>query len=184
MDAALDIVRAGGVQELSMRTLTQRLGVAVGATYRHVAGKEELLEACARRIYEQVVDGPRPADADPMVWVRDLIIRLIDVLGDYPGLAPWVVQHGRLDATRLTPAVMEALTASGLGPDETRRTMHVLFFFIQGALLTDYRKIMLSVGVTDYADQLRLDIDHILAPRAPARKPAARTRKSARTRAS
>jgi hypothetical protein len=82
-------------------------------------------------------------------------------------MAPWVVQRGQLDTTRLAPLVSEALGAGGMTEDDRRRTMHVLFFFIQGALLADYRRVMESVGVSDYAAELRQDIDHILAPRVP-----------------
>jgi AcrR family transcriptional regulator len=165
VDAALELLRRGGVQGLSMRSLTERLGVAVGATYRHVRGKDELLEACARRLYDQVADQRRPADADPLEWLRNVIIGLIEVMGNYPGMAPWVVQRGQWDTTRLAPIVSEALAASGMAEDDRRRTMHVLFFFIQGVLLADYRRVMLSVGVADYAEQLRQDIDYLLAPR-------------------
>jgi AcrR family transcriptional regulator len=167
VDAALEILRRGGVPALSMRSLTERLGVAVGATYRHVRGKEDLLEACARRIYDRVAEQRRPPGADPLEWLRELMIGLMEAMGEYPGMAPWIVRSGRLDTTRLAPVVSEALAEGGV-PDEHRRTtMHVLFFFIQGALLADYRRVMVSVGVSDYAGQLRQDIDHILAPRVP-----------------
>jgi AcrR family transcriptional regulator len=173
--AALEIVRTGGVEALSMRSLTDHLGVAVGATYRHVSGKDELLAACARRIFEQIVESDGPPDDDPIPWLRDLLLRLIDTLADYPGLAPWLVRHGTMESNRLRPAVTAALAATGMDEAEMLRTMHVLFFFVNGALLTDYRTLSLRVGVTDHAEQLRLDIEFILSPRMP-RRPATQVR--------
>lgn len=165
VDAALEIVRAGGVQQLSMRSLTERLGVSLGATYRHVRGKQELLEACARRIFAEVADvAPDELPQDPAGTLRDIILRLIDVVGSYPGLAPWINRNIRLDSTALTPMFTEVLAEAGRSPEQIRRTMNVLFFFVQGALLADYRSVLGSLGATDYADQLRLDVEYILNP--------------------
>ncbi|MCU1690975.1 MAG: hypothetical protein JWM64_66 [Frankiales bacterium] len=165
VDVAMELLREEGVDKFSMRHLTTRLGVAVGATYRHVPGKQELLDLCLRRIYAEV-DRPRGEDEDPRVWVRDLIVRLLEVMAEYPGMAAWSAQNSRLDASNLTPAVVEALETSGVSPDEAARTMHVLYFFVAGALAVDYKGVMARVGVADYAENLRRDIDHILTPRA------------------
>jgi AcrR family transcriptional regulator len=164
VDVALDLLREEGVAKFSMRHLTNRLGVAVGATYRHVPGKQELLTLCLARIYAEV-DRPRGEDEDPRAWVSELIVRLFEVMAGYPGMAAWSAQNGRLDASNLTPAVVSALETSGVGPDEARRTMHVLYFFVAGALSVDYRGVMSRVGVEDYAANLRNDINHILSPR-------------------
>ena len=177
VDAALEIVRANGVQGLNMRSLTDRLGVSLGATYRHVRGKQELLEACARRIFAEVAEGaPGELPLDAPKALRDILVRLIDTVGTYPGLAPWINQNIRLDSTALTPLFMEALGEAGRTPEQIRRIMHVLVFYVQGALLADFRQVLRSVGVDDYADQLRLDIEHIMGPErflAPGEAPSA-----------
>jgi AcrR family transcriptional regulator len=164
VDVAMELLREEGVATFSMRHLTTRLGVAVGATYRHVPGKQELLTLCLARIYAEV-DRPRGEDEDPRAWVRDLIVRLFEVMAQSPGMAAWSAQNGRLDSSNLTPAVIEALETSGVGPEEAGRMMHVLFFFVAGALSVDYKAVMERVGVQDYAENLRQDIDHILSPR-------------------
>src|SRR3981081_4526352 len=56
--AALDTHPERGVAGLSMRVLSQRLGVSLGATYRHVPNKDELLRLVAADLYARVV----PAD--------------------------------------------------------------------------------------------------------------------------
>lgn len=165
VDVAMELLRDVGVDKFSMRHLTTRLGVAVGATYRHVSGKQELLDLCLRRIYAQV-DRARDEDEDPRVWVRDLIVRLFEVMAEYPGMASWSALNSRLDAANLTPAVIEALETTGVSPVEAARIMHVLYFFVAGALAVDYKGVMARVGIEDYAENLRGDIDHILTPRA------------------
>jgi AcrR family transcriptional regulator len=161
VDTALELLRERGVEAFSMRHLTTRLGVAVGATYRHVPNKGDILSACVQRIYEKV-ERPREPGEDPVVWVRDLLVRLVEVMGDFPGLAGWAAQNGRREASRLHPPVTEALLQSGLSSDQARRTMDVLFFFVTGALTVDYRRVMAAAGVEDYAENLRGDIEHIL----------------------
>jgi AcrR family transcriptional regulator len=161
VDVAMELLREQGVEKFSMRQLTGRLGVAVGATYRHVSGKQELLDLCLRRIYAEA-DRPRQPDEDPRAWVRELLVRLFEVMSLYPGMSTWSAQYARLDAGTLTPPVVEALVTAGLDQEEARRTMHVLFFFIAGALTMDYPKVMARVGVDDYLDALRGDIEHIL----------------------
>lgn len=161
VDTALELLRERGVDAFSMRHLTSRLGVAVGATYRHVANKGDILNACVQRIYEQV-ERPRSQGEDPLTWVRDALVRLVEVMGEYPGLAAWTAQNGRRDASRLNVPVSEALLEGGLDAATARRTMDVLFFFVTGALTVDYRLVMAAAGVEDYTDKLRGDIEHIL----------------------
>ncbi|MCW2620735.1 MAG: putative TetR-family transcriptional regulator [Frankiales bacterium] len=161
VDVAMQLLREQGVEKLSMRQLSTRLGVAVGATYRHVSGKQELLELCLRRIYTEA-DRPREPNEDPRAWVRELLVRLFEVMSNYQGMSAWSAANARLDAVSLTPPVVEALITAGMDQDQASRTMHVLYFFIAGALTTDYRSLMARVGVQDYLGSLRKDIDHIL----------------------
>src|ERR1700730_17422619 len=49
VDAALRIVEAEGVAQLSMRKLAAELGVAVTAIYWHVGNREALIEALIER---------------------------------------------------------------------------------------------------------------------------------------
>src|ERR1700722_3475006 len=58
VSAALDIIAERGVAGLSMRLLSQRLGVSLGATYRHVPNKDDLLRLVAANLYARV----EPAD--------------------------------------------------------------------------------------------------------------------------
>lgn len=47
LDAALEMIRESGVEELSMRKLADRVGVSRTAPYHHFADKHELLSAIA-----------------------------------------------------------------------------------------------------------------------------------------
>ena len=54
LDAALSIVEAEGVDRLSMRALSAKLGMAVTAIYWHVGNKQDLLAALVERIGTEV----------------------------------------------------------------------------------------------------------------------------------
>lgn len=52
--AALEMVRGGGVDGLSMRALATRMGVTAPAFYAHFASREDLLRACAQKGYDEL----------------------------------------------------------------------------------------------------------------------------------
>lgn len=60
IDAALALLDEVGLDGLTTRALAERLGVRVGALYWHVASKQELLNAVADRIAEELIAGEQP----------------------------------------------------------------------------------------------------------------------------
>jgi AcrR family transcriptional regulator len=133
---ALQIIEERGVDGLTMRLLSDRLGVALGATYRHVANKHALLQLVARVLYSQVsetVDDKR-GGLDRTRW---LLIRFRDVFGRYPGMASYLADHlSELGSPELLKSITEALLAAGLSPKGAARVTRTLFFYTAGAMLT------------------------------------------------
>src|SRR6201986_4663262 len=83
--AALDIIAERGVPGLSMRLLSQRLGVSLGATYRHVPNKNELLRLVARDLYARI--NPADDSADEFEQAKRVMLQIHGLLGAYPGMA-------------------------------------------------------------------------------------------------
>ena len=52
IDAALELLAAGGIEELSLRAVARRAGVSAMAPYRHYPDKESLLAAVAQRGFQ------------------------------------------------------------------------------------------------------------------------------------
>src|SRR5579859_7503264 len=77
--AALEIITERGVAGLSMRLLSQRLGVALGATYRHVPNKDELLRLVAADLYARVVPAD-DTDGDEFGRAKHVMLQIHDVL--------------------------------------------------------------------------------------------------------
>src|ERR1700744_6686809 len=84
--AALYIIAERGVAGLSMRLLSQRLGVSLGATYRHVPNKDDLLRLVAADLYARIT----PADdagGDEFDQAKHVMLQVHDLLAAYPGIA-------------------------------------------------------------------------------------------------
>jgi TetR/AcrR family transcriptional regulator, tetracycline repressor protein len=86
VDAALEVMAQHGLESVSFRTVSMRLGVDGKALYTYVSGKDDLLAAMFDRAIEQLdvpaADDPRPA-AD---WLVDLLVSYRRLLMANPDL--------------------------------------------------------------------------------------------------
>lgn len=113
VDAALTIIRADGLDALSMRRLSRELGRSQMAAYSHVTDKQELLDLVARRTLADV----RIPTADDGPWdtqLRLLIERSDAQLRRHPGIASLLLQRMLYSDWRLVDALMAILLEAGL----------------------------------------------------------------------
>ena len=89
--AAIEIIAERGVEGLSMRHLSERLGVALGATYKHVPDKHTLLRLVAEVLYARI----EPADdvVDEFEQAKSVMLQVHEVLAAHPGMAEYIAQH-------------------------------------------------------------------------------------------
>ncbi|MGC5022668.1 TetR/AcrR family transcriptional regulator [Micromonospora sp. DT47] len=115
-----------GIESVSMRRLSQELGVVPMALYKHVANKDELLDGMVDMVVAEI-DAPDP-DLDWRSAVRARILSARRVLLRHP----WArrVMESR---TKPTPAVLTYMdstiamfVAGGLSIDLTHHVMHAL----------------------------------------------------------
>jgi AcrR family transcriptional regulator len=144
--AALEIIAERGVAGLSMRVLSQRLGVALGATYRHVPNKDELLRLVAAHLYAQI----RPADdtdGDGFDQAKHVMLQIHDVLAAYPGMAAHIAQNiPEFTSEHLARLITDPLQAAGLSADEAARIVFTLILLNAGHML-----IRVPAGLEDEA---------------------------------
>jgi AcrR family transcriptional regulator len=145
LDVALAIIEEHGVDGLTMRRLSTRLGVALGATYHHVKNKDALLVLVARSLFDRV---ELPASDDPRDWtvqIRDVLLSLTDVFTGQGELAAWVLAHFEATAPSEIMIRMRGILAkAGFGPDATEEALVPLFFYVAG---------MLVGGFTNFGDE-------------------------------
>ena len=129
--AAVARADKGGVEALSMRPLAEELGVVPMALYKHLANKEELLDAMVDAVMGEVNDVVSQIDARSQAWkpaVRRRILRAREVFLRHPWAPGLMVLR-----TTMTPAVLryfDSLTGifrgAGFSIDLTHHAMHAL----------------------------------------------------------
>ncbi|NIH86897.1 TetR/AcrR family transcriptional regulator [Amycolatopsis granulosa] len=137
LDAALRLVGENGLGGLSMRKLAAELGVEAMSLYNHVAGKQDLLDGVAARVFEQV------ALPDPgLPWderLRALGLNAFETLNRHPAVvrALTAEQANPLSegAVRLMDAIVGALLDAGLDEDHAARAYRSLIGMVFGAVL-------------------------------------------------
>ena len=135
VEAALALARRDGLDALTMRRLADELDVTAMATYRHVAGKADLLQAMAEQVWDSVLQLPLDElPDDPLERVVAALVRARHALLDHGDLAlvaawrptpsPSVVANvsSVVDAlrdlgftTEQIPAAYSTLVVTGLG---------------------------------------------------------------------
>jgi AcrR family transcriptional regulator len=134
VSAALDIIAERGVPGLSMRLLSQRLGVSLGATYRHVPNKNELLRLVAADLYARV----RPADdcEDKFEQAKRVMLQIHDLLAAYPGMAAHIAQNvPEFYSRSVASLITDPLQAAGLSRAEASRIVFALVLLNAGHML-------------------------------------------------
>jgi AcrR family transcriptional regulator len=134
VSAALEIIAERGVPGLSMRVLSQRLGVALGATYRHVPNRNELLRLVAADLYARI----KPADDcdDEFEQAKRVMLQIHDLLAAYPGMAAHIAQNvPEFYSASVASLISDPLQAAGLSRAEADRIVFALVLLNAGHML-------------------------------------------------
>jgi AcrR family transcriptional regulator len=134
--AAIDHADAGGLEALTMRQLAEELGVAPMALYRHVANKDDLIDAMIDVAFGEI--GLPSGGADWKTAMRLRAISLRDVLAQHR----WAI--GLMESRRNPgpanlrhhDAVLGKLRAAGFDVAMAAHAYSVLDSYIYGFALT------------------------------------------------
>ena len=136
LEAAISHADAGGLAALTMRTLAEMLGVAPMALYRHVANKDDLVDAMVDVVFGEI--GLPAGGGDWQISMRRRAIAIRDTLARHR----WAV--GLMESRR-TPgpanlrhhdAVIGRLRAAGFDVAMTAHAYSLLDSYIYGFALT------------------------------------------------
>ncbi|MGD9792177.1 MAG: TetR/AcrR family transcriptional regulator, partial [Acidimicrobiia bacterium] len=132
VEAARQIIAESGTDGLTMRALSARLGVSLGATYRRIATRDEILTLVAVDLLDSV-GAQIDADAPWVDRIRTMVLSYTAVLGQHPGMATFVMEHvAELTPKGMAVTMADALADSGLTGDRANAVNAALFFYVGG----------------------------------------------------
>lgn len=85
LSAAREMIRAGGLESLSLRRLATNLGVTAPALYAHIGSKQDLLQGVAEAEFAEMLRRFRDVtDPDPIERIRGLALAYLDYARENP----------------------------------------------------------------------------------------------------
>jgi len=136
LEAAIPLLEERGVEGLTMRALSDKLGVALGATYKHVANKNALLRLIADDLYEKILT--KDAGGDDLEQIEEMLLEIANTFDRYPGMAAYVAMHmDEFQSVEVSERIMGSLQRVGLSREDAGVRVIALITFISGHLLID-----------------------------------------------
>ncbi len=144
---ARDLIRAEDTGALSIRKLAARLSVTPMALYRHVADKQDLLEA----VLAQAIDDDAICDhheEDWRAWMVETCVRMRQSLMLNPEILTVLAETERMSGGELATFddVLSHLVAAGLSDEAAAKVFHVTVSFTFGSLAFDRFKTRKLTG--------------------------------------
>ena len=165
VEAALKLTDESSLDDVSMRSLANELGVPVMTIYNYVASKEALNELVVDHALRPV-EVPPPEAGSWEERMRQLQRGARRAMHQHPGLS--FSRHGSSsrEAMRLAEGAMSILHAGGFAPDEASTAFATLFTFMLGQIELDVLSDSMGgeatfEGVTSAADRSRDELFEI-----------------------
>ncbi len=139
VEAALALIDEEGLEALTMRRLAGRLGVQAPSLYNHVRSKEQILDAVAASVLEDVDTSgfaDRPWDEAVRAWA----LSYYEALAAHPNVVPYLaVATGRMHAALVrAEQVYAGLRAAGWSPSRATRIAAAVRYAVYGAALGSF----------------------------------------------
>lgn len=125
VDAAVELTRQRGLYGWSVRDLVAAVGTSPSVVYHRVGGRDALCRRVVAHVLAQIEHGfredrdPNGGECDWRDWFRATLFPMLPVLTRYPGVAKWILMHGRVisENSDSFDADMDRLHSAGFGED-------------------------------------------------------------------
>ena len=164
LQTAVDFIDQEGLPGLTMRRLGERLGVEAMALYRHVAGKDELLDGVVEllvdgmRVDGEVIDAPQDGWQDYVQrlahGVRRMALahpRAFPLVASRPPEAPWL--RPPLRSLSWVEAFLAGLKGEGFTDAAAVASYRAFSSFLLGHLLLEVSTHGADVGPLDVLEE-------------------------------
>jgi AcrR family transcriptional regulator len=131
--AAVEIVSAGGYEQMTIRSLAAELGVAPMSLYRHIRDKDDLLDEVVDRLLAPAW-GPSAAKDDRQAWLIEAAARLRHFLVSQPAALHVYLSHPVVSpaAIERMNAMLDVLRRTGADEATARRAYGALHTYTLG----------------------------------------------------
>jgi AcrR family transcriptional regulator len=134
VEAALGLAASVRLENVSMRTLAQALGVPVMTIYNYVANKDALYELVVNHVLGSV-RVPTPEEGTWEDRLKQLERDARSALSAFPGLS--FDRRNSGEGLRLADGVMSILASAGFDPTDAALAFAALFTFMIGQIDVD-----------------------------------------------
>lgn len=133
VDAALAIIKAGGFEGMTIRSLAAELGVAPMSLYRHVRDKDDLLDEVVDRLLAGSWQ-PRASASAWRPWITETADRLRALLVSQPAALRAFLRHPVVSpaAIERMEAFLSVLAEAGLDEDEAWQAFATIHTYTVG----------------------------------------------------
>jgi TetR/AcrR family transcriptional regulator, tetracycline repressor protein len=130
---AIEEIAKGGYEQLTIRSLAARLGVAPMSLYRHIRDKDDLLDEVVERLLVGAWEPSSPT-ADWRAWVTEAADKLRALLVAEPAALYVYLRHPVVSpvAIQRMKAIMGVLRQAGLDEPAARRAYAALHTYTVG----------------------------------------------------
>ena len=138
--AALEVVDESGAEGLTMRALADRLGVKAASLYNHVTGKDELLDALADLVNEEIDLAPLKGGGDWRDGLAAYARGYRAVFLRHPNTIALLARR-RVEADLQLlgyDTLLAALAGAGLGPADAAEAAAALDYLVLGSALETF----------------------------------------------
>jgi len=163
VETALTLARRG-MSALTMRSLSNELQVSVGALYKHVAGRDELMALVVEKVLDQV---PRVTTGAGDGWLalRAHVLAMQAQMDRYPGLDGIVMEHSPKSPTAnaLRREGMAALQGEGLTSGQAHHVYRAVSWLWLGSRVALEGRPRRRADIDTFAESLDILISGLRA---------------------
>jgi AcrR family transcriptional regulator len=163
LDAAVRFIDEHGLRELTMRRLGAYLGVEAMALYRHVPGREALLDGVVETVVDELYGDPDVHLEAQGGWV-DYLQRLahglrrialahpevFPLVATRPPAAPWI--RPPLRSLRWIESLLQVMTSAGFSDEAAAAVYRAFSSFLLGHLLLEVSGMGVETGPVEEPD--------------------------------
>ena len=135
VSAAVDILRESGIDAVSMRSVSARLGVSPIPLYSRIGNKDALLDAVAERLLAELAPSVR-ADEPWTVYALRWAFELRSKLGSAPSAL--ILQSRRGAYVEASKPLLNALRDGGLSPERAVQACRLLMWGVVGFVAVEH----------------------------------------------